>query len=816
MKKIPVKILSLVLAVSVALPIAACNKSKKSRAKSRSGEKITADSPWFDGEVISVKTTVPEKKDMKVEYTSDQLAGVDENYIAVYTTGNYKFPTGENFDWSTINYADYTICLVSVFDRKTSKTVTTIDLVSSLPSNAYAEKVTLNDGKILAHSSVYDEQTYQLKYIDVYFDAATGKEVDRKEKMAESEYTSFEREFKYGDYTLKTAINYEETEKQSYSVYVTKGDGDAQIFSIKSKDANIYDVPLILQLGENKFLVPASTDGDRLFFEIDLTTGAVNPVDAKNYEWLNLDSIGTAIPGKESGVVYASNGTGIAKIDVNNKKMEEIFNDSWCSISKSKLGYCELVDGSDDCFVVCGQKFAYGSTEELFVITLRRAATNPNAGKTILEVYAPWGYVEENIADAMAKYNETSTGYFLEVTDRYSDVDDGIDYSQIGSDDDYQNANLKSNAVMSNELAMDILNGEGPDILLDISSYGQLNNSTYLVDLNKYIGDLDPEKYFTNVIDAAEIDGKLYQLPYSFMITGIFTDAKYAGQSGVGFTTAEYETFLKNTLNGKDVINFGQAIYFTKLFTAMSDKFIVDGKVDFTGPEFAQLAEYVKNNVPERTKSWAEMYDSNETYYGAVGVTTFKGDSVPENAVAQYASIYGVGGYFSQLGQVNGNGTLLGIPSTDGRGPLLEPNLSVAISAQSKYADACGEFVKMLMTDDVQMSIAKSDTLVLNRKAFREASKATIEYYNLNGAGDIIYYNVYPPEPQNNKIKYSDKNVDDLEKIILSISRMNSADASINIILVEEMPAYFSGQKNLDAVVKIAQDRAQKVLAERG
>jgi hypothetical protein len=30
------------------------------------------------------------------------------------------------------------------------------------------------------------------------------------------------------------------------------------------------------------------------------------------------------------------------------------------------------------------------------------------------------------------------------------------------------------------------------------------------------------------------------------------------------------------------------------------------------------------------------------------------------------------------------------------------------------------------------------------------------------------------------------------------------------------MPAYFTGQKDLDAVVNIAQDRVQKVLDERG
>ncbi|MBR4403955.1 MAG: hypothetical protein IKT10_02475 [Clostridiales bacterium] len=823
MKKIPVKILSLVLAASIVLPVAACNKKgSKAREKSKSGQKITADSPWFDGELVTIKAPeIEEKKGKTVESTNQQLAGIDDKYIVIYTSGNYKFPTGDNVDWDSINYSDYMINIVSVMDRKTNETITNIDLTPTLARTGYIERVSLIDGKVMAHASEYDDKTYQMKYIDTYFDPATGNVADKKEQIADEDYRSYDRTFEFGIYTVCTAMNYEEGQKCSYNVYITKGDGDTQEFAIKSADKDIYDIPIVLQLGDDKFLVPATTDGDKLFFEIDLNSGKVTSVDAKNYEWLDLNNIGITIPGKESGVLYSATSTGIAKIDANKKTMEEIFNDSWCAISRSRLGYCQLIEASDDCFVLSGEKYSYGSVQEFFVITLTRAATNPHAGKTILEVYAPWGYVEENIADAIAEYNANNSGYFLEVYDRYSDVDDAIDYSQIYSDDDYQNANLKANAVMSNELAMDIMNGEGPDILLNVSSYGQLNNSNYLVDLNKYVGQLDSDKYFTNVIKAAETDGKLYQLPLSFMVSGIFTDSKYAGASGVGFTTAEYEKFLKDTLNGQDTINYGQAIYFTKLFTAMSDKFLVDGKVDFTSPEFAELAEFVKNNVPEKAKSWQEMYDTNsdDAYTGiAVGVTTFKGDTPVNNNVAAYTSIYGLGGYFSLVGQFKGASAILGIPSTDGRGPLLETDFSVAVSAQSKNADACGEFVKMLMSDDVQLSIAKSDTLVLNRKAFREASKETIKYYNEHGTENIIYYNSYPEadEQAKNQITFSDKNVDDFEKIILSISRMNSADASINMILVEEMPAYFSGQKDLNAVITIAQDRAQKVLAERG
>ena len=70
-------------------------------------------------------------------------------------------------------------------------------------------------------------------------------------------------------------------------------------------------------------------------------------------------------------------------------------------------------------------------------------------------------------------------------------------------------------------------------------------------------------------------------------------------------------------------------------------------------------------------------------------------------------------------------------------------------------------------------------------------------------------------EPVANRIKFSEKNIDTLESIILSCSGMRTEDQAINIILIEEMPAYFTGQKDIDDVVRIIQDRVQKVLDER-
>ena len=142
------------------------------------------------------------------------------------------------------------------------------------------------------------------------------------------------------------------------------------------------------------------------------------------------------------------------------------------------------------------------------------------------------------------------------------------------------------------------------------------------------------------------------------------------------------------------------------------------------------------------------------------------------------------------------------------------PHVSVAVSAQAINTDACGEFVKLLLSEDIQESLAQNDEFVLSRTAYRKVAQQAVDYYNGAGRGNI--FDVSDPANKKNVLTFSQDNIDEMEKIISSCSRSNSCDAAINLILIEEMPAYFLGQKDLNSVVAIAQDRVQKVLSERG
>ena len=813
MKKISVKAVSILLAASVMTSLAACRKEESNIRNdgSNSGQKITSDTPWYNSNVIEVKAGIDPGR--KIEYANSRAVGADDKNVIVYTGGLYKTPDDNNVDWENLDYSDYMLATISVVDRKTGATVKDMDLVPVIGNEGHVDSARYENGQVIAMVSSYNTATFEQTYKELTIDPFSGKLIDSKD-LSGNESGDIYHSFTIGNYRVDTEIDWS-GRTASYFLHITKPDGETRTVELKDDTSDLYDIPVIISKNDTSALLSVTSDKGYVYYGLDLETGNITKEDAKDYEWLDIERCYSPFTGKDGSIFFAEP-TGISRIDFANKTCGLVFNYSWSNINRSLLENMDIIDVSEDSFLLCGdiyRKNPYSLSENstFTIIDFTRADKNPNAGKQILELFSLYGYTDDKISDAILKFNETNGKYFIEVTDRYSQFD-YADYSDLNSDDDFQKAELNADAAMSSQLAIDILNGQGPDILMNCSSYGQLNNDSYLVDLTSHIGSLDPDKYFTNVVDSAKVDGKLYNLPLCYEVDGIHTDAANAGKSGVGFTTEEYEQFLYNTLNGKDVITLGQAYYFVKLYNAMSDKFVADGKIDFSSPEFETIARFVKDNVPENAKAWDDYEDSYD-YSMAPEPNVMKGD-MPLNStlVAGYISCYGMINYLQNIYIYSGGTAVLGIPSSDGRGPLVTPYLSVAVSAQARNVDACCDFVKLLLSDEVQLDLAMKDNFVLSREAFRAGGKAAVEFYNGEGYDYYIGFDFGPDR----KIPFSDKTVDDMENIVLSCSNCNSVDAQINIILIEEMPAYFTGQKELSEVVAIAQDRAQKVLDERG
>ncbi|MCR4702848.1 MAG: extracellular solute-binding protein [Saccharofermentans sp.] len=801
MKKQSPKLVAGVLAVSMALSVAACTKTG-GQSKGHAGKKITNDMPWFDAKAIELDRGIDESKDLEYSYT--EIIGCDEKNIVAYTMGSYKMP--DNVDWSTVDYRDYQVATASVYNRQTGETKV-VDLSEVVSDSDYIESANFKDGVLSAMISTFDENTYEMTYKQIDFDFETKEILDTKTRDSGGQ---IEKTCEINGYLIEIENNWNQ-EYTSYVMYITSPDGERRTVDFKSENKNMYLFSSPIPLSDTEILVATDTDTDWECYTIDLTTGQKTTADKKDYDWMDQTVFYNSFLGSD-GIPYYTLPSGVFKIDVKNKTTEEVFNYSWCGVNRNILMNLSVADIDEDSFILYGTQYVQSAFRQIYtsmdadfsIYEFTKADKNPHAGKTILELYSSYGYLEDKISDVIAKYNENSTDYFIEVSSRYSKMIT-YDSTNIESEDDMEMASLNYSTDVTNKLAMDIINGEGPDMFMDINYYGQLNNETYLADLSPYVEKLSSDKYFTNVIEASKVDGKLFNLPVCFSLEGIQTDSANAGASGTGFTTDEYIRFLDKTLNGKDIISSGQKYYFVTLFNNMQEKFISNGKADFSAPEFKVLADYVKDNVQEQNTDWDEMYNVSYVYDGS---------EPKETEPAVYSSCYSYFNYFQSVENTNGATAVLGIPSADGRGPMVGAYTSVAISAQATNKDACGEFVKMLLSDEVQKDMAMSGIFVLNREAFKNAGKEAVAVFNKEGLEpDYGYYDAY--SQPNNRVKFTEEQLDELENAILTCSKMSSEDAAISLILIEEMPAYFSGQKDLDSVVKIAQDRVQKVLDER-
>lgn len=796
-KKGIIKAENILVVISLLLLIVSCNNV---RLSNMGKDKVSVDSPWFNGEIVNVDLGLDSQRTIVDLFP--KLAGADEKYIVVFSDGEYKVD-----DWEKVkSNADFAIKKVSVIDRSTKKLVKIIDLYNIIKGTDWPESVIYTEGILIVKCDSWESETDTYFDRDFYINLETEKIVNTFDYEADLEL-QYTGSYSIGNYRIET-LNHYGRERSYCQLRVYLPGGEVTEIDVKDSKKDIYEIPVILTLNDSKVLVPAAMDRDYKYYELDLSKLNLTEVNANKYEWLDVDQLFHSRNGHDSKVFFTSP-QGVSMIDMNKKTVQEVLDYSWCGVNSAYLWNLEIADCSEDNYLLCGQynssdMFTSRFVNSYTIVELTKADKNPHAGKTIIELYTPDGKVDETISDVIIKYNNSNSNYFIQISNRYNRKE-YLNFSSVSSHDDYETAILDANAKLSNDLAMDLMNGDGPDILMNTSSLGQLNNDNYLIDLSPYITSLDSEYYFTNIINGARISQKLYQLPICFTIEGIQTDPHYAGKTGIGFTTDEYTEFLYETLNGEDVIEYGQSLYFAELFNCMRNSFIVDNKVDFSQQDFAELARFVKDNVKQRSDSWDSSNDES---------TETENFTTEGNRTAYYCICPGISGYLVKRAQINNGTTILGLPSTDGRGPMFGTNVSVAVSEHAVNIDACISFISLLLSDEIQEKLVMNDNLVINRTAFRKGCTAAIDYFN-SAEGSQNLYDYAAGTYVACRTKFTTEDVDNLENIVLSCSKTNTVDSAINLILIEEMPAYFLGQKELSEVVVIVQDRVQKVLDER-
>lgn len=351
------------------------------------------------------------------------------------------------------------------------------------------------------------------------------------------------------------------------------------------------------------------------------------------------------------------------------------------------------------------------------------------------------------------------------------------------------------------KLMLDIIQGKAPD-LITIYDENLARNGTYS-DLYAFMqedAEMKKEDFVSNVLRVYEVNGRLHTIAPSFLVYTMWgAGSTVNGRKGID--AAEMIQLLQSKggdINSIDGFSADENVLTTLCGLSM-DQFIdwSEGTCDFTGKEFQQIIDFAKEY---EGKPYESLYRAIRN--GDVLLTLGLINSVEDYRLA--SELYGE------------NVQFIGYPTGRGSGSAAQfTGDSLAINSKSEHQKEAWEFVKYYIQNgysgtgfpivqeqfDTVLEESLHETLVPDEDG--KLSKVAKTGYTEK---DVISIHIFKCEPED---------VEAIRALVNDISDKFKYHTEIQKIIDEEVPFYLNGQKGIEEVCKIIQNRVQLYLDER-
>ena len=789
------------MSLSIILPMISVTGCKK---KDNADVKIEADTPWYESTITAVDTGLNPADFL---FYTPGVMGMAGDKIVFYDGGSliwdpYDFySTEDTVDQISVCDSDgnylYTKNLKDVA-RDFFPDAESLDVMSSLLVGDYVRIVI----------DRYENASYHKDTL--LFDPTT-QETISEGSVSDDENPSFELgTYEIDGYSILSKMTFYDLD----SVYTLEVTSDTAEKEYNINDVFPYDFIVAIQkfiyLGDAKFCIQVNMyDLDDRFCYIDLNTDTICDLeDVSDYSWI-YDIKGAFDYDYCEGVgnIRASQ-HGIMLLDLENKTETKYVDYDSCNINRHDASQLSILSATEDKIVLAGitrrENFSMFRAQDIseyipLVVILQKADTNPNAGKGVITA-ASFDPVSYAMAEAIRQFNESDNRGFIVLDPRY-------DYDTVAAsvvrdpemtDSDYD---LAVRSAMMSILSIDLLAGDGPDLILGAMNYTQLNKEELLLDLSE---DVEVQNVYENIMEFAKTGDNLYQVPLAFGLEGTLAYSDSVDTSVPGFTFESYREYVSGPCNGRDPNRMAKLDFLGTCIAEMSATFRTDDGFDLNNDEFAQVAAFVKDLIlpTEDELLEEEMLYLSSTYS-------------PEPEFVNITS-------GMELLKVTHNDindrVVMGFPSIEPRGLMVNVLQSVGVSAATKSPTACKSFVNMLVGEDLQTLFAKYDGISVNSAAQENACRSFAERTNYAFEAISAVWTIQDIK----QLQVFDTTVDadefvaQMDGYIRNASGIRMNDAAVEIIIREEIQAYFADQKTIEDVMGIIQNRVDTYVSEVG
>jgi ABC-type glycerol-3-phosphate transport system substrate-binding protein len=422
------------------------------------------------------------------------------------------------------------------------------------------------------------------------------------------------------------------------------------------------------------------------------------------------------------------------------------------------------------------------------LVKLTKSADQSAIEKTNIMIGAFW--LNEGLRRAIIDYRKVRPDVRFTVID-YSE---NIDYSKASA---YEDAITKINA--------DIIAGKMPDLML-VSNlpWKQYANKGLLTDLGSLMekdSSFNRDAYLGNYFDASKINDKLYTMSSGVVLTGIVSSRDLVGDR-TGWTVQEFQQLVEAQPNPENLFFQmpGESIL-SMLLMGNLDAYIdtEQGVASFDTPDFIQLLEF------------ANKYGVDpEYFYGKEG--NYYEDGEYQFPAFQMAYMSRFEDYAMYNMNYKGQATLLGLPSPQRSGPMLQGTAPLAMAANTRNEKIVWEFIKFMLSEEQQDKLIGSyEGFPILRSSLDKAATTAIEtskkYQQSGGETFDIYYGY------GQVVTEADTKA--MIGMLSQASQLLSYDEKANQLIFEETQAFFAGNKTAAEAAAAIQSRLKAYIGEQ-
>ena len=504
----------------------------------------------------------------------------------------------------------------------------------------------------------------------------------------------------------------------------------------------------------------------------------------------------------EAGI-FINSLNGCYQYDPDTDSIKEVFNWNDSDINRALITSVRCQPESADELNAVAYDSRYNGP---YLIHLTRAEKNPHAGKKIIRIGGMHLNGDIDLMTFINQYNADPNGKARAIVTDYTEDRDA-----------YEN----NSAETERKIYMDILAGDGPDILVNMGDSEMFRNGRIMEDLNSYLDGekgIDRTKYFDNIFRACESDGHLYHVPISFSLKGMVINADLISNRK-GWT---YEEFAKaEEALPEDVNIIPSTVYNDLLKLALGSalpKYMnyQDQTVNFQNDEMKKILEFVRKygmmEIPPNEKDGVDIQYFGEEKY-SVSVVDYTEERLKEGLIASKdIEVFSAYSLAFQKNDIPGKTGFVGYPSLTGTGMSISPQSTLGILSSGKYKDLAWDVIRAYLeyTEGSSGKEESSDGISVNRERFETQNRQEMAYRNKLHEDNII--EIAALSSYFAEVKEED--IDDLRTLVENADNVFLQDPAAFNVISEEAAGFFAGDRTAEDVLSIIQNRTKTIVSE--